>query len=340
MLHLRSTTLRPPRPPADGRHRDVAPRRRRSLVVGASVVVTGLILAAVPGSAPAAGPTTAVSFVPISPAKVVMNNAYVGPNATSSVAVAGGSTTVPSSATTVQLLVTVKGAQGGTLKVFPMGLPASGDSIAFAAGNVLAAATVNETVGLSDKISVTNVSTAAATVTTKIVGYSTQVTAAAINGSGGTPGQVLTNTGSGAAWGPSSTAYGSQAGAVPMPLNTYTVVGSLVVPAGSYFVDYAGDLFDSAGSMNVYCYLRAPNGALITGTYDSTPAPGRDTAMAIQGLLSTSAGGTVQMLCYPYGGSSPYMYSHSLTAISVGAVSGSFAISARTKGGRIALPRR
>jgi hypothetical protein len=125
-------------------------------------------------------------------------------NKTDSVVVIGSSTTVPSDATTVQLNVAAKGTKGGVIAVYPAGNPAggSGQSLAYAAGSVLASTTVEENAGQAGELTFANSGVASATVTASVTGYSTQVTAGDINGVGGTAGQALTNTGSGAAWGP------------------------------------------------------------------------------------------------------------------------------------------
>jgi hypothetical protein len=297
-----------------------SPSRRRSLLVGGTVLVTGLVLAGIPGSAPAAGPTTAVAFVPV-PAKTVLNGS-VAAHGTTSVAVIGGSTTVPSDATTVRLDVTVKGTKAGTITIYAAGVPTPADSVSWGAGSS-ATATVQESVGLNSKISVTNSSLGSATVTLKITGYSTQVTAAGINGSGGSPGEVLTDTGSGAAWQPASTAVGQATGGIPMPLNAYTQVGAVTVPAGSYWVMFDGDIYDPGAASAETCFLRAPNGGTIDFSFVSTPAPSHDSDVVLQGLFSTANGGTATVQCSPYAGTSPQMYHHSMTALSVGAISGS-----------------
>lgn len=303
--------------------------RRRSWFVGAAVLTTGLVLAGIPGSAPAAGPTTQVAVVPV-PAKTVLNGS-VAAHGTTSVAVIGGSTTVPSNATTVRLDVTVKGTKAGTITIYPAGVPTPADSVSWAAASS-ATATVQENVGLNGKISVTNSSLAAATVTLKITGYSTQVTAAGINGSGGSPGQVLTNTGSGAAWQPASTAVGQVGGSVSLPLNSLVQVATVNVPAGSYWAVFDGDFYDPSAAANGLCYLMAPNNGSVDYAYMSTAAAGKDADVALQGLLSTTSGGTIKVQCYSTVGTAPSMYHHSLTALSVGAISGSSVSSfAKTK---------
>jgi hypothetical protein len=101
----------------------------------------------------------------------------------------------------VQIAVTAKSTKPGTLKIYPAGNPTGGSpqSVLFAA-NALAAATVAQNVGLKSAVTFENTGLAAVTVTAKLIGYSTQVTAGDIAPTGGVAGQVLTNTGPEAVW--------------------------------------------------------------------------------------------------------------------------------------------
>ncbi|MGN6723931.1 MAG: hypothetical protein ACTHJM_15080 [Marmoricola sp.] len=171
--------------------------RRPLALVAMAVLAVGMIA----GVAGASGTTTDVTFVPLSPAKVLLNGASIASKKTNSPVVIGGTTTVPADATTVELTVSVKGASSGTLDFFPaMNIPGgSGQTLTYPSGNVVVTGTIQENVGQSGELTIYNAGLGTAVVTAKIIGYSTQVTAGDINGVGGTSGQVLTNDGSGGA---------------------------------------------------------------------------------------------------------------------------------------------
>ncbi|HVK26924.1 MAG TPA: hypothetical protein VM575_01175, partial [Nocardioides sp.] len=102
----------------------------------------------------------------------------------------------------IRLAITVKGAAGGTLSFAPLGDPAgaSPTKVTWPAGGT-GSGTVNVNLGTSNKVAVSNASTGSATVGVKITGYSTQIPAGGVSGTGGTNGQVLTNNGDGTvAW--------------------------------------------------------------------------------------------------------------------------------------------
>lgn len=129
-----------------------------------------------------------------------MFSGTIGGGKTVSAIAIGGATTVPTNATAVKMSVTVKSTAAGVLIVYP-----TGDQTAPGSQNVFyGAGTTNVkiqgTVGVKDEITFHNGSLASATVTVTDVGYSTQLTATNIAPDGGSPGQVLTNTGGGTAW--------------------------------------------------------------------------------------------------------------------------------------------
>lgn len=68
--------------------------------------------------------TTDVTVVPVSPAVKLLTSASIGANASVSKVVIGGTTKIPSNATTVQLSVTAGGAVAGVLNMYPAGDPA------------------------------------------------------------------------------------------------------------------------------------------------------------------------------------------------------------------------
>lgn len=173
--------------------------RRPLIVIGAVTVATAASIVGIASAAP--GGSADVTFVPLSPVKKILSTT-IGAHKTNSPVVIGASTTVPTDATSVQLLLTIKSAAAGTLSVFPAGNPASSsqDVLSFPGANALVAPTTNQNIGASNKITLVNNGSATATVTVTITGYSTQLTAAGIAGTGGSAGEVLTNTGSGASW--------------------------------------------------------------------------------------------------------------------------------------------
>ena len=179
-----------------------APRRswRRAMALVATAVLAVGMLAGVAG---ASGSTTNVTFVPLTPTKLLLSNVTIASKKTNSPVVIGGTTTVPADATTVELTVSAKGASAGTLQFYPALNPSggSGQTLAYPGSNVVVSTTIQENVGQSGELTFYNNGIGSAVVTARIIGYSTQVTAGDINGVGGTSGQVLTNDGSGgAAW--------------------------------------------------------------------------------------------------------------------------------------------
>jgi hypothetical protein len=162
----------------------------------AGVTLMGIAVASTPGH------PADVTFIPLSVPHKILSNVSIATAATNSTVVNGGSTTVPTDATSVQLRVAVKSAAAGSLSVFPRDHPGSmsADTISFAAGNVLTTRVTRQSPGLSSEVSFKNNGPAGAVVTVTITGYSTQTTASNISGSGGTAGDVLTNTGAGASW--------------------------------------------------------------------------------------------------------------------------------------------
>lgn len=175
-------------------HEGAAARRWRvrpsaKIAVGVSVVA---LLAGGVTAAMASSNTTDVAITPLTPVRAVSSGATVAAGKVYSFVASGGSTTVPSNATVVQLAITVKGSKAGTVKFGPLGDAAqeSTDQVSWSAGGNNTG-TVRVNVGQGNKVAVTNTSTATAVVGIKITGYSTQITAASIASAGGQPGQVL-----------------------------------------------------------------------------------------------------------------------------------------------------
>ncbi|KAA1418841.1 hypothetical protein F0U44_10175 [Nocardioides humilatus] len=174
-----------------------------ALGVASWALASGLADAAGPGPS-AAISTTDVDFVNVTPAKQVFSGS-MGKNQNKAVVVIGGTSTIPSNVTTVRLAVTVTSRGSGTITVFPTGNLTGGDiannSVAYDQGT--ASAHFAQHIGLGDKVTIANNGSAGATVTLKITGYSTEVTAGGINSGDSDEGDVLTADGSGAAnWQP------------------------------------------------------------------------------------------------------------------------------------------
>jgi hypothetical protein len=332
-------------------------RARRSLRKRVSIVAAlALAAAMVTGVAGASGPSnTLLSFVSVSPAFKLATNANIAAGATGSYVVTGAATTVPTDATTVRLAVSVRGTKAGTLTVYPASnsTGGSGQSLSWTA-NGFAAGTLMENVGAANKVSFHNSSAAAATVTATITGYSTQVTASDINGAGGTSGQVLTNTGTGATWQtpPPVTAAtiqgtggtsgqvltntgtsaawqtqgqsyaASQASGIGITYVAYTTVDSLTVPAGTYQVTDTYTAQSSVGDF-VGCALVSPDGNFSLFTYTAvTYAAGLYLGSGTVPMLLNTTGGTITLKCYDGVSTSSAISRDTLIATQVNAAHG------------------
>ncbi|MCX6400327.1 MAG: hypothetical protein NTX33_10410 [Propionibacteriales bacterium] len=165
------------------------------LIVGA---LTLLLLAFGLTGATATSGTTGVAITPLTPAKSIATATSVAAGKTYVFVARGTTSTVPTSALVVELAVTAKGTKAGTVSFAPLGDPGNNSptTVSWAAGGS-GAGTVKVNVGVSDKVVVTNASTAAVTLGVKITGYSELVAAPGISGVGGGDGQVLTNNGDG-----------------------------------------------------------------------------------------------------------------------------------------------
>lgn len=227
----------------------------------AGVAFMGIATASTPGH------PADVTFISLSVPHKILSNSSIGKAVTKSVLVIGGATTVPTDATSVQMTVAVKSTAAGSLSVFPAdhASSATADTIAFPAGNVVVTQVSKQSPGLSSKVSFTNNGTAAAVVTVTITGYSTQTTASNISGSGGTSGQVLTNTGSGVAWRDRYPAgYTVSLGSGTLPARPSEVaVGTLNLPAGRYLINWTTTVWNTsfaAEARGIACILRDNSG--------------------------------------------------------------------------------
>jgi len=259
------------------------------VVVGVVIAASAFVLGGITGATATSSRTT-VTMSSVTPAKSITAATSVAAGKAYSFVASGGTTTVPSNATVVQLSVTVKGTKAGMLTFAPTGDPsnASPTTLSWTAGGTNAGL-VNVTVGLSNKVDVLNTSTAAATVGVKIVGYSTQITAGSINGSGGSAGQVLTNNGDGTTrW---ATSAGSDGAPLEVhswdvtftrnpnaPTNHFSILSSSTVPPHSTVqvlsISYTG--FDLSQGSNCNdagdVYLDLANGDGYPGTGSAFPS--------------------------------------------------------------------
>jgi hypothetical protein len=349
------------------RVRIARPLRQRAAVCTAIVLAAATVMGVAAASTP--GHPADVTFIPLSVPHKILSNASIAKGATNSPVVNGGSTTVPTDATSVQMTVTVKSTAAGSLSIFPTDNPgsATADTVSFPAGNVLASAVTKQTPGLSSKVSFKNNGTATAVVTVTITGYSTQTTASNVSGSGGTAGQVLTNNGSGALWqnlppedaahfsgsggttgqvltnngagGASWQPAGGAAYATTQPgfTNTllgptYTTVASRTVPAGTYQVTATGTATNYSTTTYVHCALFSPAGTQMTDQF-VTLAPGSGFGGLIPvalTALTTTTGGNITAQCLDYYNSGhTFMYDMSLVATQVSSGTGNVAPAAR-----------
>jgi len=209
------------------------------------------------GVSGASAPTTDVRFTPLNPAKKVLTNTSIGANLTRLVIVSGGSTTVPTNATTIQMTVTAKGSKAGTLSFYPNGNPSgtSGQTLSWAAGGTTTG-TITTDIGQTNQVAFKNASAASTVVTATVTGYSTEVSAGDISGLGGTAGQTLVNNGAGGAvWKAPGRAWSWQ-NVLNYPLGSgYTSVAYVTVPAGSYLVSFTADVTGGNEHALVHCDL-------------------------------------------------------------------------------------
>lgn len=189
--------------PAEGRSRTgIRQWRGRTAMVAGFVAVAGLGTGvAMAGDKPAPhASTTNVSFISLATPHKLFTDKKLAAHQAFSTAVLGGAATVPTNATTVRLSVKAGGKDAGTMTFYPTGDPAggSGQSLSWPKGGT-STVTIEENIGLADEVTFNNGSKAA-TASATITGYSTQVTDADVAPADGSGGQVLTNTGTGAAW--------------------------------------------------------------------------------------------------------------------------------------------
>jgi len=300
---------------------------RRVIVVGALAVAAGMT-ADVSG---ATGPTTNVTFTPVTNYKV-LSNAYIGANLTRNVVVIGGATPVPTNATTVRLTVTAKGSKAGTLSFYPTGNPAgsNGQTLSWAAGATVTGA-ITADIGENESLTFKNTSAASATVTATLTGFSTEVAAGDISGSGGTAGQVLTNNGAGGATWKTLTAgditglpnrafRGTGSGGFT---GAFVSVASVSVPAGAYALHFAGEFENQTGTAHTaQCTLLSPLGALVARTRGSAIGGVFSASIALTGLSNSATGGAYTVQCRSLQNLQGALFDGSLVAVQVGSAGG------------------
>ena len=302
------------RPVVQCSEHDPAPRspwRRRALFAGALAIAVAATAGATGALAGGGGQnTTSVAFVNLTVAKKVLNNASIAANKTVSATVIGGSTTVPTDATTVQLTVTASGTANGILNFYPAGNVGggSGQFITWTAGHS-GSGIIQENPGQVGQLTFYNVSNAAAHVTATITGYSTQVTAGDINGSGGSAGQALINNGDGTAgWG--SAAPGSYTH-ISLPTTHFTglnfvQVAAVTVPAGDYNVTYTGVVTNSGASPDtIYCYINGVAPVDVGQIVEKTVVPANSSnEIVAQAVTKAATAGSITVTCADDNGTS------------------------------------
>jgi hypothetical protein len=275
-------------------------RWRRGIVAAAALGLAAASIAGLAGAAPSTS-TSDVAFVALTNPHKVFGGSVTA-HGTKSVAVLGGATTVPTNATSVRLDISVTGPAAGSLDIYPADNPTggSGQMVSWAASGT-GAATVHENVGIKDELTLANSSASAAKVTATVTGYSTQVTAGDVNGTGGSAGQVLTNDGSGgASWQSQGQVYASHTTSYQIVGVTEASVDAVTVPAGLYLVtdNFVGR--SATTGDQEFCHLTAPNAATgpVYEAMDLEPAFGAFFGNGfVQTVISVSVGGAISLRC-------------------------------------------
>jgi hypothetical protein len=134
-----------------------------------ALVVTGLLAGSITALATTSG-DAAAAYTPIGPVKLFTK--YLAPNAVTTAVVIGGTTTVPTDATDVQLTVAATATKAaGTLRAGPDTDATTANVLSWTTGQVVSAS-VQLGVGGGNKDTFTNVSAGAVTLTVTITGYS------------------------------------------------------------------------------------------------------------------------------------------------------------------------
>jgi hypothetical protein len=286
---------------------------RRLAAVGLGTALVAGSVIGVAGASPTTS-TTDVTFVTLTPAHKVLS-ATIAANKSTVAVVSGGSTTVPTNATTVQVVLTAKGVKAGVINIYPTGniSGGSGQFLSYPGFNTVESATIQENIGQANELTFANSGFGSATVTATVTGYSTQVTAGDINGIGGSAGQVLTNDGpAGVSWGPGGGAvYADQQTSIDFLTTSASAVVSVTVPAGTYAVSVNADARSTkAGFDEVACYLLTPTGTIIDDSF--TELNGQSyfaEPVSLSGVMTTT-GGSVNLNCFDTYGSDFSLVQH------------------------------
>jgi hypothetical protein len=298
---------------------------RRAKTVGVIAVLVGGSLIGVAGAAP--GGSADVTFIPLFPPKKILS-ASIASHTIKSPVVIGGSTTVPSDATSVALTITIKSANGGLLSVYPAGNSGSTseDIIPFDGGNAVNTVHSTQNVGTKNEITLANNGTATATVTVTITGYSTQLTAAGISGTGGSQGDVLTNNGAGGtSWQKAGQLYVARSDFVVLATNSHvSTFMSVNVPAGLYFVSAFGEASSNSqtGTAAVTCELILPNGNFTSFTSVVTPPVFDNATFQLQAAVQIDIAGTLSVQCHAAPGPLMSVDAGEIDALPIGTVVG------------------
>ena len=213
----------------------------------------------------------------------------------------GGNTTIPSNATTVELQVTVipSGTGSGSVLVSPAANEALGVDVAWDGGQTTQ--TIRVGIGLRDQVTVKNTSAATVKVSVSLKGYSTQVTADGINGSGGDVGTALLNDGNGHAyWGDPGSGGGAGSTRTYADVNVGVQVGSterviahVNVPSGDYVLTATGTAQGQSTDETYECDLKQDGlQAVLANTVEGIAPDEEDRALAISARVSTTAEST------------------------------------------------
>lgn len=158
---------------------------------------------------------------------------------------------------------------------------------------------IEENIGLKNQITFDNASAASAVVTATVTGYSTQVTAGDVHGSGGAPGQVLTDTASGPSWqSAGGTTYDQIMTTGFALIPSLRTVASLTVVPASYQLTYSAELFNGNASSKdpIQCVFYAPSGTAGPGWHMFVP-PVSGGEIVMQAAMNAPSGGTITVQC-------------------------------------------